>query len=131
PSGLVNFSSGQATVSITLFKAESPKLGVSEGTISGASGAFTVNPDSPHHFDVPTPSTQTAGTSFSETLTAQDQFDNTASYSGNKTLTWAGTRCSPSCPGTAPDATRSPGFPSGLVNFSSGQATVSITLFKA
>ena len=44
PSNPLTFGSGAATVSLTLYKAESPSLTVSDGTISGTSGTFTVNP---------------------------------------------------------------------------------------
>jgi hypothetical protein len=76
--------------------------------------------------------TQTAGTAFSVKVTAQDQFNNTVTgYTGNKTLTWGGTPCSPNCPGTAPDGTHTPTYPGNPVSFASGTATVSVTLFKA
>src|SRR5205807_1492566 len=92
-------SAGQATLAITLYKAESPLLRASDGAISGASASFTVNPATASQFSVPTPATQTAGTSFNETVTAQDAYMHTAAYSGNKTLTYTGT----GVPGTAPD----------------------------
>src|SRR5205807_982051 len=74
PTNPVSFSAGQATLAITLYKAESPTLRVSDGAISGASASFTVNPATASQFSVPTPATQTAGTSFNETVTAQDAY---------------------------------------------------------
>src|SRR5207302_1223319 len=43
PANPVSVSAGASTVSITLYKAESPAVTASDGTISGASGTFTVN----------------------------------------------------------------------------------------
>lgn len=130
----VTFTSGAGAGNVTLFDAETTAVTAKDDamtSVAGTTGSIVVGPASPHHFDVPTPGTQTAGTHFDETLTAQDQFDNTADYSGNQSLTWGGAACSPSCPGTAPDGSHSPGYPSNPVAFAGGQATVSITLFKA
>ena len=54
-------------------------------------------------FTVPTPSTQTAGTSFNETITALDAYGNPANgwTSGTKCVTFSGPSSSPS-PVTAP-----------------------------
>jgi len=43
PTNPVHFTSGMATVSITLNVAESPRLGASDGAVSGSSNTFTVN----------------------------------------------------------------------------------------
>ena len=47
PTNPVNFSGGTATVNVTLYKAESPAITVSDGTLSGTSSTFTVNPATP------------------------------------------------------------------------------------
>lgn len=70
---------------------------------------------------------QTAGTAFSATLTARDEYANTAtSYAGTKTLAWSGPANSPS--GKAPE------YPSSAtsVTFASGVGkATSIKLFGA
>jgi len=59
------------------------------GSITDATGTITVNPGSLHHFVFATiPSPQTVGQAFAVTITAQDEYDNTATgYSGAATLT--------------------------------------------
>lgn len=94
-------SSGNATASTTT------QAGV-------VTHAFTVTPAS---------TTQTAGTAFNVTLVAKANGATDTAYSGNKTLDWAGGLTSPG--GTAP------AYPTNPVNFVSGTATVSVTLFKA
>jgi hypothetical protein len=89
----------------------------------------------PDTFVFNTVGSQTAGTPFNVTITALgcapgDVVIIDTSYAGDKTLTWGGTPCSPNCPGDAPDGT-SPLYPANPVHFTSGMATVSITLFKA
>ena len=51
---------------------------------------------------MPTPSEQEAGVAFNVTLTAIDEYSNTATgYTGAKTLTWSGPANAPN--GTAPE----------------------------
>ncbi len=122
----VTFTAGvSAAASITLYDAQSTTLKAKEGTtIEGTSGSFTVKPGATKKFTVPTPSEQTAGTAFSVTLTATDEWGNTTtSYTGSKTLTWSG-------PGNSPSA-QAPSYPA-TVTFTAGvSAAASITLYDA
>ena len=89
----ITFTNGVGTANITLFDAQNTTLTVaSAGATSGASGAFLVSPSTLGSFTVPTPSTQTAGTSFNETITALDAYDNPASgwTSGTECVTFSG-----------------------------------------
>ena len=76
-------SSGQATVSITLFDAQTTTLTVTSVTApagkTGTSAAFTVNPGALDHFTFAAASTETDGVAFTgtNTLTAQDIGGNT------------------------------------------------------
>jgi hypothetical protein len=130
----VTFTDGVGTASITLFDAGTTTLTVSQGTIAGTSGAFTVSAGSADTFVLPTPSTQTAGTAFDETITAVDAYGNTASgwTPGVKCVTISG-------PSASPDAT-APIYPaagacaagnSSLTFDASGHAPASITVFDA
>ena len=107
-SGLTFNASGQATAAITLYDAQSPTLTVTSNHAvagkTGASGAFLVSPSTLGSFTVPTPSTQTAGTSFNETITALDAYGNPGPNgwtSGTECVTFSGPSSSPS-PVTAP-----------------------------
>jgi hypothetical protein len=127
----INFANGVATVSgssngaMTLYKAETANVSVSDGTLSSATVAVTVSPASANSFTVPTPSTQTAGGAFSETLTAKDAYGNTATgYEGSKTITFSGPANSPS--GEAPKYPASVSFTGGV-----SSPAASITLFNA
>jgi hypothetical protein len=119
----VSFTAGAGTASITLYAAESTSITATQGTLTDTTNTFTVNPGSARSFNVPTPSSQTAGTSFNEQLTALDQYGNTATgYTGSQTVSF-------SDPSTAPDGT-GPTYPSH-VTFTSGVGTASITLVDA
>jgi hypothetical protein len=119
----VTFTNGVATVPLTLYKAESTTLTVTDGTSSG-SLPTTVIPAAASRLQVPTPATPTAGTTFSLALTAQDPYRNTATaYTGTKTLTWTG-------PGTAPNGTSTPTYPNPAT-FTNGVATAPVTLYRA
>ena len=122
--GSVSFAAGVGTASITLVDAQSTTLTATQGSVSGTSGSFTVvNAGGATAFSVPTPSTQSAGTAFNETITALDTYGNTAtSYAGSKSLSFSG-------PSNAPNAT-APTYP-GSVTFTAGVGTASITLFDA
>ena len=122
----VTFSSGVGTPNVILYNAQSATLTVTDvATSKTGSASVAVSAASAAKFAVPTPTTQTAGTTFSLTITAHDTYDNVAAYSGPKTLTWSG-------PGTAPDGSSQPSYPPNPVTFSSGgQATVNVTLYKA
>lgn len=126
----IAFSGGVATVSgtsngaMTLYKAETASITVSDGSIGNGAGlSVTVKPASASSFALPTPATQTAGTAFNETLTAQDAFGNTATgYAGAKTIAFSGPAASPSG--------KTPAYPAS-VSFSAGVGIASITLFDA
>lgn len=82
-------------------------------TVVAPSHAFTVSAST---------ATPTAGTSFTVTITAKNNGSTDATYTGNKTLDWSGGQTI---------GTFAPTYPSNPVSFSSGVATVSVTLFKA
>ena len=125
---------GLASAPISLFDAETTTLTASDDAISGGSGAFTVSAGQAESFALATPSVQTAGTAFNETIDAVDAYGNTASGwpSGVKCVTISG-------PSASPDAS-APIYPaaglcstgaSSLTFDASGHATASITLFDA
>jgi hypothetical protein len=118
----VSFKAGAGTAQITLYDVQSTTLGVSDGTLSGTSPSFTVSGAGAVSFSLPTPATQTAGSSFNETITAKDTYGNTANYTGTKTITFTGPSNSPSG--------KAPSYP-GTVNFSSGAGTAQITIYDA
>jgi hypothetical protein len=126
----IGFANGVATTSGTsngamkLYKAETAKITVTDGSIGNGSGiSVTVSPAAASAFTLPTPSTQTAGTPFNETLTALDAYGNTATgYNGNKAIVFTGPASSPS--GEAPK------YPASIT-FTSGLGTASITIYDA
>ncbi|MFI4990098.1 MAG: beta strand repeat-containing protein [Solirubrobacterales bacterium] len=126
----ISFSAGVASVSgqgngaMTLYKAETASIKVSDGTIDNASGvSVTVGPATASSFTVPTPSTQTANNPFTVTLTAIDAYGNTATgYSGNQAISFAG-------PSNSPTATK-PTYPSP-VSFTAGVGQATLTLYDA
>jgi hypothetical protein len=119
----VSFSAGVGVASITLYKAESTTLTAKDGSISGSTSSFTVSPAGAASLSLPTPTSQTAGSAFAETLTALDAYGNTASgYAGSKTIAFSG-------PSSSPNST-TPKYPAS-VSFSAGVGTASITLYKA
>jgi hypothetical protein len=89
-----------------------------------ATQSFTVSGGATK-FAVTAGATQTAGTPFTVTITAQDASNNTvASYTGNHNITLTSTA------GASLDGT-TPTLPSGNLNFVGGVATVNVTLVKA
>jgi hypothetical protein len=131
------FSAGVATVSsskngaMTLYKAESPSIAVSDGTITSAAPlAITVAPTAAAKFVLTaTTATPTAGDVDNLTASAQDTYGNVAtSYAGAKSLTFSGASASPG--GTAPTVSDSAGVDIAFggataIDFSAGVATVS------
>jgi hypothetical protein len=116
----VTFTAGVGTAAaIKLYDAQSTTLKVKEGSTVGTSAAFTVRAAATtKKFTVATPSEQTAGTAFSVTLTATDEWGNkTTGYTGSKTLVWSGPSNSPS--GHAPS------YPS-TVSFTAGEGTATL-----
>jgi hypothetical protein len=126
----ITFANGVAKVSgasngtMTLYKAGSASITVTDGSVSNGSGlAVTVMPATAASFALPTPAAQTAGVSFEETITAKDTYGNTATgYAGTKTLAFSG-------PGSSPDG-KVPSYPA-TVSFTAGAGNASITLYKA
>ena len=118
---------------VTLFDAQTTTLKVASGAVNGTSTTFTVNAGPFAGFTLSTP-TATAGTPFTETITAGDAYGNgVAAYTGTKCITFSGPANSPN--GNAP-AYPAPGGTCGAgtsaVTFNaSGVGTASITLFKA
>jgi hypothetical protein len=98
----VTFASGAGTASIKLYDAQSTTLKITEGTIEGTTGSFIVKAAATKKLSLPTPPEQEAGAAFNVTLTAIDEYGNTAiTYTGAKTLVWSTPASSPS--GTAPE----------------------------
>jgi hypothetical protein len=116
----ITFSEGKATVSsatngvMTLYKAEAAHIKVKEGSLNNSTGlAVTVKAAAAKKLSVPTPSEQEAGAAFNVTLTATDEYGNTAtSYAGKKTITWSEPANSPS--GKAPIYTTAITFTAGV-----------------
>jgi hypothetical protein len=132
----ISFSAGVAATSssnngvMTLYKAESPNITVSDGTVTSAAPlATTVAPTTAAKFTLAAATaTPVAGEADNLTTTAQDTYGNTAtSYTGSRSLTFSGASASPS--GTAPTVSDSAGvdvaFGSATaIVFSAGVATV-------
>jgi hypothetical protein len=119
----VSFTAGSGSASIVIYDAGSTTLTATESSLTGTSSSFTVGGASPVSFTLPTPSTQTAGTSFNETITAKDIYGNNAGLSGKQTIAFSG-------PGASPEG-KSPTYPSS-VTFSSGVGTAErITIYDA
>ena len=121
----VKLRGGVGTASVTLYDAQTTQIKATQGSVSGTSGNITVSAlATPVAFTVPNPGTQTAGTPFSETITAADQYGNAATgyANGNHTLTFTG-------PLNAPNG-KAPTYPA-TVNFTNGVGTANITLYAA
>ena len=75
-----------------LYKAETADIVVEEGSLSNGAGlAVTVKAAATKKLTLSAPSEATAGSAFSVTLTATDEYGNpTTSYTGEKTLAWSG-----------------------------------------
>jgi hypothetical protein len=145
----IAFSEGTATVSggkngvMTLVKAGSVSLTVSDGSLSNGSGlAVTVSPSSPSSLSLAAATTTpTAGTTDNLTIAAKDAYGNTAtSYTGSHNLTFGPVADSPSgAHATVSDSSGSAvNFGTATpIAFSEGTATVSgskngvMTLVKA
>ena len=126
----ITFVEGRATVSsatngaMKLYKVEAAHIKVREGSLNNSTGlAVTVKAAAAKKLKVPTPSAQEAGVAFNVTLTATDEWGNTAtSYAGAKTLTWSEPASSPSA--------KAPSYPA-TVTFTAGVGTASIKLYDA
>jgi len=124
----IGFAGGVATVSgssngvMTLYRAETASVTVSDGTHTG-SISVTVGPASATSYTVSAPASATAGSPISAALTAKDTYGNTATgYGGSHTVDFSGPHSSPG--GT------SPSYPAS-VSFTSGAGTASLTLYDA
>ncbi len=117
----VNFNNGAGTAAITLYDAQTTTLTATQGTLTGSTGSFTVAGGSPASLAVSNPGTQAAGTAFSVTVTATDNYGNLAS--GTQNVTFSG-------PSNSPNNTV-PSYPSSLTFNGAGQATASVTLYDA
>jgi hypothetical protein len=115
----VNFTAGTGKAAITLYDAQTTPLAVSDGILSGTSSNFTVGaaPTSSLTLSTPAP---TAGSAFSETLTAKDIYGN-PSLNGAKSVSFSGPSASPSG--------KAPSYPSSVSFSSSGVGSASITLY--
>jgi len=87
------FANGSTTVTgIILYNAQkTPVIAVSDGTIRGTSSKIVVMPTNVTHFEMATQHNQseTAGATFSVTLTARDSCGNVATnHTGNHDLRW-------------------------------------------
>jgi S-adenosylmethionine hydrolase len=126
----ITFTEGRATVSsatngvMKLYKAEAAHIKVREGSLNNSTGlAVTVKAAAAKKLKVPTPSIQEAGVAFSVTLTATDEYGNTAtSYAGAKTLAFSEPASSPSA--------KAPSYPA-TVTFTAGAGSASIKLYDA
>jgi len=118
PTGSITatFASGEtsSTSAITLVKAETVKITLTQGSASGESNDIEVSASDPAHLHIVSPTPVTAGTSFNLTsITAHDTYGNIAtSYSGNKTIAYSGPATSPLS--NAPTYTNSVDFTSGV-----------------
>jgi hypothetical protein len=120
----VTFAAGSGKASTTLYDAQKAAITVKQGSVSGASGEFTVSPAAAAALTVPAPEATVAGKAFEETITAKDEYGNVATgYTGAHTLAFSGPSSSPS--GEAPK------YPSGASTFTEGAAKGSITLTDA
>jgi hypothetical protein len=119
----VVFNGGVGTATLTLFDAETTTLTAAQGSLTGTSSSFTVDPAGAARFALTPPASQNAGASFDETITALDSYGNTdTDFSGAQPITWSG-------PSESPGGT-SPGYPAS-VTFSGGVGAAALTTFDA
>jgi hypothetical protein len=121
----VTFTAGVGSASgITLTDVQTTTLTATQGALTGTSPSFTVAGGTANSFTVANAGGQTAGTAFSDTITAIDASGNTAtSYSGSQALAFSG-------PANSPDGT-APTYPA-TVSFTAGVGTAAgITLTDA
>jgi hypothetical protein len=134
----ISFTNGAATVTgsangaMTLYKAETVTVSVTDTSISGTSASITVGTGPLASFTIPTPGPQIAGTPFSISITAVDAVGNTVTaYAGTQCLTFSGPANSPG--GNAPSypvqGTCAAGQSS--VTFTNGAASANVTLYNA
>ena len=129
----IAFTDGVAAVSggsngvMTLYRAESAVITVTDGSIGSTGLHVTVNANAAAGLTVaPATATPTAGAPFEVTVTARDAYGNTASaFSGSKSLDLSG-------PHVAPDGTHSPTWAgTQTATFLSGSVVLTTTLYAA
>jgi hypothetical protein len=88
----VTLTGGEGKAQVTLSDAQTTTITVAQGSVKGTSSSFTVNPATAAELSLAAADeTPTAGVSDNLTITAIDQFGNTATaYTGPKTLTFGG-----------------------------------------
>jgi hypothetical protein len=98
PDNTGNFSNGVWTGSVTLTTAGSGLTLFTTGSgMSGTSNIFTVDSAALDHFTFSTISSQTAGSTFSITVTVEDMYgNNVTDYTGTPSLTYSAGSISPS-----------------------------------
>jgi hypothetical protein len=105
---IVNFSAGVGTANVTLYDAQSVALSVTDAlTRVGGASNLTVGPNSLQSFAIsPSTSSPTAGTPFSLTVTANDQYGNLdINYTGPHCVAFSGVSVAPDGTGnTYPNA---------------------------
>jgi hypothetical protein len=104
----------------TWYYTVTPVLGAWHGTESPRSNGISTADT----FTLSLSSGVTAGTSSTLTIAAKAGSQTDAGYTGARTLAFSG-------PGTAPDGTHAPSYPTNPITFTNGVATVPITLYKA
>ena len=103
PATSVSFTNGVSTtpLSVTLYDAVRTRSPLQPRHPRSAARARSRVANRSHRLHVANPGPQTAGTAFSETITAHDPYGNVATgYTGNQAITFSGPPNSPN--GTAP-----------------------------
>src|SRR5204863_1345812 len=120
------FVAGVRSESVTVTQSGTRTITVTRtgGSETGSSGAFTVNPGALDHFPVDNPGTQTAGTPFSLSITAQDPNNNTVTaFTGTVDLTIDSGSVSP----TVSSAFVSGGRSESVTVTQAGSRTITVT----
>jgi len=138
----IDFSNGSATgLSVTFYKAETVKLGVTDGSRTGLSDDLIVAPAALNSFafnpigtiDLVGPLRHVkAGTIFSVTATAYDQYGNVkTNYNSSPTITGAALDTSPACSTCTFGAKASSPLAGSTVAFAAGVKTFNVTSYSA
>lgn len=122
----VTFTNGAATgIAVTLFKAQTVVLTVTQGSNTGSSAAIAVSTAAATAFTATAPAAATAGTSFSVALGVYDPYGNLCNgFGGSQTVVFSG-------PATSPGPVATPPLYPLAVSFTGGTATASITLYAS
>src|SRR5204863_2624719 len=114
PTTSAAFVAGVRSESVTVTQSGTRTITVTRtgGSETGNTGTFTVNPGALHHFAVANPGTQTAGTPFSLSITAQDANNNTVTaFTGTVDLPIDSGSVSPTAPAAFVSGARSESVP--------------------